>query len=188
MIRYVIFTLTLLAAIACGHLRTPVYRGIGGVARDPSGADPRQYRAEQFRYAPKGEFRLYWPVSQVRLNRGFRPSSDRRHEGIDLGGARGSPILAAHEGVVVYAGSGFRGYGKMVLVEYNKEWATLYAHLNSISAREGQVLKARDIIGQMGATGQASGVHLHFELIRHRQPVDPLPVLGRGSRLAGIAH
>ena len=132
-------------------------------------------------YIPKGSFKVYWPVNQVKLNRGFRPSSDPRHEGIDLGGTRGTPILAAHEGLVIYAGRGFSGYGKMVLIEYNGQWASLYAHLNKIIAREGQIVRARDPIGEMGATGRASGVHLHFELIHNRLPTDPMRWLSKSN-------
>lgn len=84
------------------------------------------------------------------------------------------PILAAHEGVVVYAGNSFRGYGNMVLLEYNHQWATLYAHLDRIMVREGQKLRVGDKLGTMGRTGRATGVHLHFELIKNKQPIDPL--------------
>lgn len=120
------------------------------------------------------------------MNRGFRPASDPRHEGLDLGGKKETPILAAHEGLVIYTGRDFRGYGNMVLVEYNNEWATLYAHLNSIAVRPGQILEAGDPLGGMGKTGRASGVHLHFELLHNRKPIDPLTLLARRTRFAGL--
>lgn len=135
-------------------------------------------------YVPRGEFKLYWPVSRVEVSRGFKPSSDPDHQGVDLRGKRGSPILAAHEGMVIYTGRDFRGYGNMVLIEYNKQWATLYGHLNEILVDEGRIVRPGDPIGTMGATGRASGVHLHFELIREREPIDPLPLLTRGSSVA----
>ncbi len=135
-------------------------------------------------YVPKGDFKLFWPVKSVKLNRGYRPGNDRNHQGVDLGGPKGAPILAAHEGVVVYTGRDFRGYGNMVLIEYNNEWATLYGHLNEIVVDEGRIVKPGDPIGSMGRTGRASGVHLHFELIREKNPVDPLPYLTRSSHMA----
>jgi murein DD-endopeptidase MepM/ murein hydrolase activator NlpD len=136
-------------------------------------------------YQPEHEFHLYWPVSTVRVNRGFAPANAPHHQGVDLGGTRGTPILAAHEGVVVYTGRHFHGYGNMVIVEYDKEWATLYAHLNRITAREGQHVQPGETLGQMGRSGHATGVHLHFELMHHRQPVNPLPFLGT-NRIAGM--
>ena len=69
---------------------------------------------------------LAWPVANVRINRGFRPASDPRHVGVDLGGPLGTPILAAHGGRVVYAGHDFHGYGNMVLlVRDARGWANL---------------------------------------------------------------
>ena len=133
-------------------------------------------------FVPSGAFKLHWPVRNVRINRGFNSSIN--HQGMDLGGPKGTPILAAHEGVVIYTGRDFRGYGNMVLIEYNKEWATLYGHLNDIVVDEGRIVKAGDPVGGMGATGRATGVHLHFELIKDRAPVDPLPYLTRNSRMA----
>lgn len=145
---------------------------------------PSDY-SEDKSYVPKGAFQLQYPVGQVRVNRGYRPATDRNHDGVDFGGKRGAPILAAHEGVVIYTGSDFRGYGKMVLVEYDHEWATIYAHLSSIDVKPGQIVTAGTELGGMGRTGRATGVHLHFELLHHRKPVDPLPFLPRINRFAG---
>jgi murein DD-endopeptidase MepM/ murein hydrolase activator NlpD len=88
--------------------------------------------------------------------------------------------------LVIYAGNGFGGYGNMVLVEYNNEWATLYGHLESIAVREGRIVKAGDPLGGMGATGHATGVHLHFELMHNREPVDPLTLLTKGKKVAKV--
>ncbi len=135
-------------------------------------------------YQPSGPFQVVWPVQRIKINRGFKPASDPKHQGVDLGGKAGTPILAAHEGVIIYTGDEFRGYGNMVIVEYGEEWATLYAHLEDIKVEAGQVVKPGQKIGTMGKTGEASGVHLHFELMHHRQPIDPLPYLTRSNRYA----
>ena len=188
-----LLALTLFALTSCGTYRgAGSYTSSNGAWRTGSDyaqdSESRDYVLNQHRsvpqFLPSGEFRLFWPVNPVKINRGFRPSTDPDHDGIDLGGPRGIPVSAAHEGVVIYAGNGFRGYGKMVMVEYSPEWATLYAHLNEIRAREGQQVKPGDVIGAMGRTGQASGVHLHFELIHQRSPIDPMPVFTRGSKVA----
>jgi murein DD-endopeptidase MepM/ murein hydrolase activator NlpD len=65
----------------------------------------------------------------------------------------------------------------MILLEYNDKWATLYAHLDRSRVKNGQEVKAGDVIGEMGRTGRATGVHLHFELMRDKQPIDPMPFL-----------
>jgi murein DD-endopeptidase MepM/ murein hydrolase activator NlpD len=182
--RYIVFTLMVLALAGCGSYRSGSsgYQGVGGW-KSPSDyeQDPTTrnfYLSENSgrgqNYFPSGEFKLYWPVSKVKINRGYRPASAPRHEGLDLGGKKGSPILSAHEGLVIYAGRDFRGYGNMVMIEFNREWATLYGHLNTITAREGMIVKPGDPIGTMGRTGHATGVHLHFELIHNKTPIDPL--------------
>ena len=123
--------------------------------------------------------RLVWPVDSVKLTQPFVSSSRRSHRGVDLGGGRGTPIKATHRGFVVYTGRKYRGYGKMVLIEFNEEWASLYAHLDSISVKKGEVVNAGDVIGGMGDSGKTTGVHLHFELIKNKQPVNPLDYLPR---------
>lgn len=193
MFRTFVLLSTVLTVAACGTYRS----GSGGYQTGAGGfKTPSDYvpsveggytltdkLPQGQNYIPNGAFKLYWPVKSVRINRGFRPASDRNHQGIDLGGPRGTPILAAHEGVVIYAGRDFRGYGNMVLIEFDKEWATLYGHLHQINVAEGRIVRAGDPIGTMGRTGRASGVHLHFELIQKREPVDPLPHLTRDTSL-----
>lgn len=178
----------------CAHYRSGAgYRSDGtGEFRVPSdypapSTNSQQTTSTAETYQPHSDFRLFWPVKNLKINRGFRTARAPEHLGLDLGGRRSTPIMAAHEGVVIYTGRKFHGFGNMVLIEYSGEWATLYAHLDKIIAREGQVVLPGDIIGRMGKTGHASGVHLHFELMHNRQPVDPLPLLnhtGAHSRVA----
>ncbi len=124
----------------------------------------------------RGPFRLQAPVKKFVINRGFKTDDGGRdHLGLDLKGRRGDKILAAHDGVIIYAGHGFRGYGKMILLEFDQNWATLYGHLNRIRVKMGQEVCAGTQIGDMGRTGRATGVHLHFELIKNKTPIDPAP-------------
>lgn len=127
-----------------------------------------------------------WPVDQARMSRGFNPKLRKPHWGIDLAAPKGTPILAAHDGVVIYTGREFRGFGKMVMIEGGKGWATLYAHFSKITAREGQRVRRGDVIGEMGRTGHATGNHLHFELRSEQGPVDPLDYLPNGSAVAKL--
>ncbi|HWU42654.1 MAG TPA: M23 family metallopeptidase, partial [Bdellovibrio sp.] len=118
-----------------------------------------------------------WPVDSARMTRGFLPMKRKPHLGIDLAAPKGTPILAAQEGTVIYAGREFRGYGKMVIIESGEGWATLYAHFDKILISEGQKVHKGEVIGAMGRTGHATGVHLHFEIRHNKGPIDPLPLL-----------
>ncbi len=126
-----------------------------------------------------GAVNFDWPVEEARTSRGFQLGK-RWHYGLDLAAKKGTPILASEAGVVVYAGTGFSGYGKLLVIEHSEEWATLYAHLNKYSVKEGEQVKQGQKIGEMGRTGRASGVHLHFEIRYNRQPVNPLMYLPQG--------
>lgn len=193
--RFFIFAPMLLFTLGCSHFQSQSkgYRGLGDYKTPADYATAAENRdretlAEPFAknepYSPRSPFRLDWPVRHVRINRGFKPPSDRRHQGVDLGGRRGTAVLAAHEGRVIYTGHAFHGYGNMILLEYNGHWATLYAHLDKIEVSEGDIVDAGARIGRMGRTGHATGVHLHFELLNERLPIDPLPYLSRVNRVA----
>ena len=128
-----------------------------------------------------GAHTLRWPVDNATLSRGFSatavraPSSRHRpHYGIDIPGKKGTPIFAAHSGLISYVGQDFHGFGRLILIEGAEGLATFYAHLSKFKVREGQYVRAGDQIGEMGRTGRASGVHLHFEVRKDLAPVDPL--------------
>ena len=116
---------------------------------------------------------FYWPVRDARVSQPYSPKHNADHEGIDIGGRKGTPIYSAASGKVIYTGKDFKGYGLMVIVEHNDEWATLYGHFSKIKVQTGQQVDENTIVGLMGRTGRATGVHLHFEILRNKQPVDP---------------
>ncbi len=133
-----------------------------------------------------------WPVWEARMSRGFLPRGSKRykrpHKGIDLAAPRGSAVMASNDGVVIYTGSAFRGYGKMIMIESldpvdEGNWATLYGHLDKILVYEGKRVKQGEVIGALGNTGRSSGPHLHFEIRRLNGPIDPLPMLPAGEAL-----
>lgn len=183
-----------LSSVSCSTYRSSMadYQGPGAyrVPSDYSNGEASRAPASDglstrwMPYSPSGPFQLVWPVQRIKINRGFRPASDPNHQGMDLGGKAGTPILSAHEGIVIYTGDEFRGYGNMIIVEYGPKWASLYAHLKDVLVEAGQIVKPGQKIGTMGKTGVASGVHLHFELMHKRQPIDPLPYLTRQNRYA----
>lgn len=125
-----------------------------------------------------------WPVDTARMTRGFLPNRRKPHLGLDLAAPKGTPVYAAHDGTIIYAGRDFRGYGQMVMIEGAQGWASLYAHFSKIHVREGQKITQGEQIGAMGRSGHATGVHLHFEIRKISGPIDPLLYLPGGTRLA----
>ena len=117
-----------------------------------------------------------WPVKGKIVN-GFSETASLK--GIDISGAKGIPVVASAPGRVVYAGSGLRGYGKLVIVKHNKTYLSAYAHLDQISIREGQNVTKGQEIGKMG-NSDADQVKLHFEIRSLGKPVDPMRFLPRG--------
>jgi murein DD-endopeptidase MepM/ murein hydrolase activator NlpD len=121
---------------------------------------------------------LDWPA-QGTVTSQFGWDMGRPHSGIDIGILRSPTVRAAASGRVTAVGykAGFEGYGNLVIVDVERPFDTLYAHLSAASVRVGQFVSAGDVLGVAGCTGWCTGTHLHFELRRHAQPVDPLPLL-----------
>lgn len=178
--------LLLLAVFAPFVFGCAQFQGLGPIQTASYRSPSSPPSPTSVRQGPKGRFTLTWPVSAVRLNQPFRPNKKRRpHLGLDLGGKKGTPILAAHEGTVIYAGRAFKTFGKMVIVEFDNEWATIYAHLDRIHVKNGQSVGQGEQVGTMGRTGRATGVHLHFEVLHFRRPVDPMPLLNQYEQMIG---
>ncbi|HET9472038.1 MAG TPA: peptidoglycan DD-metalloendopeptidase family protein, partial [Usitatibacter sp.] len=97
-------------------------------------------------------------------------------KGMDIAGKRGSPVVAAAAGRVIYADAGLRGYGKLVIIRHNDTWLSAYAHNDNILVKEQQEVKKGQKIAEMGST-DADQVKLHFEIRRQGKPVDPAKVL-----------
>ncbi len=121
-----------------------------------------------------------WPVDKARLSRGFILGKHRHHWGVDLANRKGTKIVASEKGTVIYTGRGFHGYGKLIVIEHDNNWATFYAHLDKILVKEGESVDQGALIGLMGHTGHAHGTHLHFEIRHNRDPVNPLTYLPQG--------
>jgi len=98
------------------------------------------------------------------------------HRGIDLAAAEGTPILAAEAGVVVFAGER-GGYGRVVEIDHGGGVTTLYAHASALHVAPGDRVTRGQAIAEVGATGRATGAHLHFEVRQGDRPVDPARAL-----------
>jgi len=137
--------------------------------------DAATSRAEAFGFC--GQM-LMPAVELSRISRGMR----RDHVGIDLMAARGTPIRAAAAGSILYAGW-YYGYGNMVDIRHADGVVTRYAHMSAIGdgMEPGALVLAGDEIGKVGATGHATGPHVHFEVRVAGRPVDPKPYLALAS-------
>jgi murein DD-endopeptidase MepM/ murein hydrolase activator NlpD len=98
------------------------------------------------------------------------------HSGIDIKGDCGTPVKVARDGKVIYTGWQ-RVYGNFIMVKHDKNIITIYAHLESIDAKEGQKVAQGDIIGKVGATGRVTGPHLHFEVRVNEKIINPFSFL-----------
>jgi lipoprotein NlpD len=99
-----------------------------------------------------------------------------RSKGLVFAGKAGDPVLAAADGRVIYAGSGLRGYGNMVIVKHNNSYLTAYAHNQTLLVKEDTVVRRGQKIAEMGSS-DADRVQLHFEIRRLGKPVDPARLL-----------
>jgi lipoprotein NlpD len=113
-----------------------------------------------------------WPV-QGNVLAGF---DDAKNKGIDIGGKLGEPVLASADGKVVYAGSGLRGYGNLVILKHNNTYLTAYAHNQTLLVKEDQQVKRGQKIAEMG-NSDSEQVKLHFEIRKLGKPVDPAKLL-----------
>ncbi|PZW49338.1 murein DD-endopeptidase MepM/ murein hydrolase activator NlpD [Pseudomonas sp. URMO17WK12:I2] len=117
-----------------------------------------------------------WPASGAIIGR--FSSNGSLNKGIDIAGELGQPVLAASGGSVVYAGSGLRGYGELVIIKHSDTYVSAYGHNRRLLVREGQQVKVGQQIAEMGSTG-TDRVKLHFEIRRQGKPVDPMQYLPR---------
>lgn len=115
-----------------------------------------------------------WPSQGTLIGR--FSSNGSLNKGIDIAGNLGQPVLAASGGSVVYAGSGLRGYGELLIIKHSDTYVSAYGHNQKLMVREGQQVKAGQVIAEMGSTG-TDRVKLHFEIRRQGKPVDPLQYL-----------
>jgi lipoprotein NlpD len=155
----------------------------GADQRPPRAALPRAAslapptRGDQRAWARReANLEFDWPI-RGRLSSGFGWRHGRRHDGIDIPARGGTPIRSAEAGRVIHSGGGLGAYGKVVIVKHAGRYKTVYAHNRANRVRKGQFVEKGEVIAEVGASGNASGSHLHFEVRRDRTPQDPLRYL-----------
>ncbi|MEX2281913.1 MAG: M23 family metallopeptidase [Gemmatimonadota bacterium] len=103
------------------------------------------------------------------------------HRGVDLAVPTGTPVLAMRDGTVHFAGT-MGGYGTVVILQHGVNTRSVYAHLSELRVRTGDRVKGQQVIALSGASGNASGPHLHFEIQRWGRAEDPVLLLGSAPR------
>jgi murein DD-endopeptidase MepM/ murein hydrolase activator NlpD len=118
-----------------------------------------------------------WPV-RGKVVSGFGPKAKGLHnDGVNIAAPRGTPVRAAENGVIAYAGNELRGYGNLLLVKHDNGWITAYAHTQELTVKRGQRVKKGQVIARVGSTGNVTTPQLHFELRRGKNAVDPVKYL-----------
>jgi murein DD-endopeptidase MepM/ murein hydrolase activator NlpD len=119
-----------------------------------------------------------WPV-KGRIIAGFGPRSNgTQNDGINLAVPAGTPIKAAEDGVVAYAGNELKGYGNLVLVRHSGGYVSAYANASDLLVKRGDTVKRGQVIAHAGQTGNVTSPQLHFEIRKGSAPVDPTKYLG----------
>lgn len=121
---------------------------------------------------PADSVDFIWPTNGALIS-GY---DEVKSKGLKFAGRAGDPVIAAADGRVVYAGSGLRGYGNLVILKHNETYLTAYAHNQTLLVKEEQVVRKGQRIADMG-NSDADRVMLHFEIRRNGKPVDPAKYL-----------
>ncbi len=128
------------------------------------------------KYSSSAEF--IWPVEKTpTMYISSYWGDNRGHKGVDITGPKGTPIYAAKGGTVIYSGT-HKSYGKYIKIDHGNGIVTLYSHCNSLGVKKGDKVVAGQQIATVGRTGNATGNHLHFEVIKNGTRVNPASYLG----------
>ena len=130
--------------------------------------------------AANGNATFRWPA-KGRIIAGFGPKTNgQQNDGINLALPEGTPVRAAEDGVVAYAGNELKGYGNLILVRHNNGYVTAYAHAKELLVKRGDPIKRGQVIARSGQTGNVDAPQLHFEIRKGPTPLDPMPMLSGG--------
>jgi murein DD-endopeptidase MepM/ murein hydrolase activator NlpD len=147
---------------------TPPSGNKESAAEAPSGKELASLTPES-----TGIGKLRWPVRGQVVAKFGSEQDGNRNDGIDISVPEGTPIKAAENGVVIYAGNGLKEFGNTVLVRHEDGLVTVYGHASSLEVQRGQKVKRGQEIAQSGMSGSADSPRLHFEVRKNSAPVDP---------------
>ena len=122
------------------------------------------------------------PIDQAKLDKVtarfgniFNPSDNKEifHKGIDFKAPAGTNVFAGLEGKIILTEISDEAYGNQIIIQHSEVYQTRYAHLDKILVKKGQTVNQGDVIGTVGNTGKSTGPHLHFEIMKNGEPVNP---------------
>ena len=116
--------------------------------------------------------KMRWPV-RGRVISNYGSGSGKSNDGIDISVPEGTPVKAAENGVVIYAGDGLKDFGNTVLVRHENGLVTVYGHASSLEVKRGEKVKRGQEIARSGMSGTTDAPKLHFEVRKDSSPVDP---------------
>jgi murein DD-endopeptidase MepM/ murein hydrolase activator NlpD len=128
--------------------------------------------------APRSAGKFMWPVNGKVISVYGAKDGGQHNDGINIAAPLGTPVRAADNGVVVYAGNELRGFGNLLLVRHADGWVSAYAHCDALLVKRGEQVKRGQVIARVGQTGAVGSPQLHFELRKSGQAVDPTSELG----------
>ena len=153
-----------------------IRRSNGVKVTDGQGFSTSRYSRPQLRPGIR-RVCMHWPLGQNQVSSSYGRRWGRKHKGIDIRARRGTPVLAALGGRVIYAGSRVRGYGNLIVLKHARNLHTAYAHLRDLMVKPGELVQSGQLIAHSGATGRVTGPHLHFEVRDGSQSIDPYRLL-----------
>ncbi|HLZ02262.1 MAG TPA: LysM peptidoglycan-binding domain-containing M23 family metallopeptidase [Bradyrhizobium sp.] len=118
-----------------------------------------------------------WPVRGKIIAAYGAKTNGKSNDGINLAVPEGTPVKAAEDGVVAYAGNELKGYGNLILVRHANGYVTAYAHASQLLVKRGDTIKRGQVIAKSGQSGEVASPQLHFEIRKGSTPVDPLQFL-----------
>jgi murein DD-endopeptidase MepM/ murein hydrolase activator NlpD len=122
-----------------------------------------------------------WPArGRIIAGPGAKPNGEQ-NDGINIALPEGTPVKAAEDGVVAYAGNELKGYGNLVLIRHSNGFVTAYAHASELLVKRNDQVRRGQVIARSGQTGTVTSPQLHFEIRRGSTPVDPMPLLDRAG-------
>ncbi|MBL8697456.1 MAG: peptidoglycan DD-metalloendopeptidase family protein [Alphaproteobacteria bacterium] len=142
-------------------------------AEEPAAAATRPPPAVDTPAPARAARSFLWPLRGTIISTYGSKTGGLQNDGINIAAARGTPVRAAENGVVVYAGNELKGFGNLLLLRHADGWMSAYAHLDEIQVERGQTVQRGQAIGKLGQTGGVTSPQLHFELRRGGKAVDP---------------
>ena len=170
-----LFILFVLLISGCAALVTSPRTSVEAVIRNHLRVSEGQ--ATEADRAPQALPPFFHPVAgKSAVHSLFGQREGRRHEGVDFVSSAGTPLQAAAPGLVIYAGDGIDRYGTTIILKHSGGYFSLYAHLSELLVEVGEAVLPGKAIARSGASGNATGPHLHFEIRKGIKSLDPLVV------------